>query len=93
MIQELKVLSNNCRSNSCIEHAAAIMEEEKAPEKLSKGVSALSLKGVAKKVNSHSIWLNSSLSFHNSKVLPSGEKHCVSVLTMKLQKFVKKKGE
>lgn len=49
MIQELKVLSNNCRSNSCIEHAAAIMEEEKAPEKLSKGVSALSLKGVPKK--------------------------------------------
>lgn len=79
MIQELKVLSNNCRSNSCIEHAAAIMEEEKAPEKLSKGVSALSLKGVAKKVNSHSIWLNSSLSFHKSNSLTfRGKTFCFS---------------
>lgn len=51
MIQELKTLSNNCRSSSCIEHAAAIMEDEKAPEKLSKGVSALSLKGVEKKLD------------------------------------------
>ncbi|KAL5982923.1 hypothetical protein ACLOJK_017002 [Asimina triloba] len=49
LLQDLKVLLNNCRSNSCIEHAAAIMEEEKGREKLSKGVSALSLKGAEKK--------------------------------------------
>ncbi|KAF5177744.1 Signal recognition particle subunit srp68 [Thalictrum thalictroides] len=49
MIQEVKVLYNNCRSNICIEHAAGIMEELKAPEKLSKGVSTLSLNGAAKK--------------------------------------------
>ncbi|XP_077248945.1 signal recognition particle-related / SRP-like protein isoform X2 [Tasmannia lanceolata] len=49
LIQELKSLLDNCRSNSCIEHAAGIMEEEKAPEKLSKGVSSLSLEGAEKK--------------------------------------------
>ncbi|KAF8378074.1 hypothetical protein HHK36_029409 [Tetracentron sinense] len=49
MIQELKVLYDNCRSNSCIEHAAGIMEQETAPEKLSKGVSTISLTGADKK--------------------------------------------
>ncbi|KAI3908108.1 hypothetical protein MKW92_007292 [Papaver armeniacum] len=43
MIQDLEVLYNNSRSNICIEHAAGIMEEEKAPEKLTKGVSNISL--------------------------------------------------
>ncbi|KAK1277065.1 hypothetical protein QJS04_geneDACA003545 [Acorus gramineus] len=47
-IQEMKTLSNSCRSNSCIEHATGIIEEEKAPEKLSKGVSTISLTDVAK---------------------------------------------
>lgn len=50
-MNDLKVLSDNCRSNSCIEHAAGIMEEEKIPEKLSKGVSAISLTGRGKKVS------------------------------------------
>ncbi|KAI3932379.1 hypothetical protein MKW92_010314 [Papaver armeniacum] len=43
MIQDLEVLYNNNRSNICIEHAAGIMEEEKAPEKITKGVSSISL--------------------------------------------------
>ncbi|KAI3894583.1 hypothetical protein MKX03_020692 [Papaver bracteatum] len=43
MIQDLEVLYNNSRSNICIEHAAGIMEEEKAPEKITKGVSSISL--------------------------------------------------
>ncbi|OVA09671.1 hypothetical protein BVC80_9101g207 [Macleaya cordata] len=49
MIQDLKVLYDNSRSNICIEHAAGIMEEEKAPEKLSKGVSTISLMEGGKK--------------------------------------------
>lgn len=49
LVKDLKVLSDNCRSSSCIEHAAGIMEEEKVPEKLSKGVSKISLTGKEKK--------------------------------------------
>ncbi|XP_072979213.1 uncharacterized protein [Typha angustifolia] len=49
LLKELKALSDNCRANSCIEHAAGIMEEEKIPERLSKGVSTLSLNGEGKK--------------------------------------------
>ncbi|KAI8001690.1 HEAT repeat-containing protein 6 [Camellia lanceoleosa] len=36
MIKELKMLYDDSRSNSCIEHAIGIIEEEKAPENLSK---------------------------------------------------------
>lgn len=43
LIQDLEALSFNCRSNSCIEHATGIMEDESAPERLSKGVSTISL--------------------------------------------------
>ncbi|KAJ4960216.1 hypothetical protein NE237_020126 [Protea cynaroides] len=50
LMQELKLLERNCRSDSCIEHAAAIMEEKMAPEKLSKGISTISLTGAEKKV-------------------------------------------
>ncbi|XP_002511095.3 signal recognition particle subunit SRP68 isoform X1 [Ricinus communis] len=50
MVKELKTLYNECRSNSCIEHASGIMEDEKAPENLSKKVSAISLSGGDKKV-------------------------------------------
>ncbi|KAF2311640.1 hypothetical protein GH714_025454 [Hevea brasiliensis] len=50
MIKELKTLYNECRSNSCIEHASGILEEEKAPENLSEKVSAISLSGGDKKV-------------------------------------------
>lgn len=49
MKKDLKLLSDNCRSNSCIEHSTAIMEEEKIPEKLSKGVSTMSLTAPEKK--------------------------------------------
>lgn len=49
LIKELRVLSDNCRSHSCLEHAAGIAEEEKIPEKLSKGVSTISLTGHVKK--------------------------------------------
>ncbi|VFQ61427.1 unnamed protein product [Cuscuta campestris] len=46
----LKVLSDESRSHSCIEHARGIMELEKAPENLSKKISAISLSGNEKKV-------------------------------------------
>ncbi|XP_078179761.1 signal recognition particle-related / SRP-like protein [Carex rostrata] len=45
LVEGLKALIENCRSNSCIEHASGIMEEEKIPERLSKGVSSISLSG------------------------------------------------
>ncbi|KAK6147982.1 hypothetical protein DH2020_018894 [Rehmannia glutinosa] len=49
-IKELKMLYNDCRSNICIEHATGIMEEEKAPENLSKKISSISLTGNDKKM-------------------------------------------
>lgn len=49
LVKDLRALSYNCRSNSCIEHATGIMEEEKIPERLSKGVSTISLTGQQKK--------------------------------------------
>ncbi|CAI9113741.1 OLC1v1014407C1 [Oldenlandia corymbosa var. corymbosa] len=48
MMKELQRLYNESRSNSCIEHALAVMEEEEAPEKLSKKISAVSLNGAKK---------------------------------------------
>ncbi|KAK4569235.1 hypothetical protein RGQ29_004580 [Quercus rubra] len=50
IIKELKMLCDECRSNSCIEHATGIIEEVKAPENLSKRVANLSLTGVDKKL-------------------------------------------
>lgn len=50
VINELQKLHNESRSNSCIEHAIAIMEEEQAPENLSKDISSISLTGNDKKV-------------------------------------------
>ena len=50
MTKELKTLYNECRANSCIEHATGIMEHEKVSENLSKKVSTISLSGVDKKV-------------------------------------------
>lgn len=50
MLKELKMLYNESRSNSCIEHAIGIMEEEKAPENLSKKISTISLTGKDKKL-------------------------------------------
>ncbi|KAM0879607.1 hypothetical protein ACQ4PT_034127 [Festuca glaucescens] len=55
LIQDLKALSDNCRSNSCIEHATGIMEDENAPERLSKGVSTISLGDNKKKDNKYLI--------------------------------------
>ncbi|XP_071710376.1 uncharacterized protein [Rutidosis leptorrhynchoides] len=49
LIKELETLYNNCRSNSCIEHAMGIMEHEKAPEDLSKKISTVSISGSDKK--------------------------------------------
>ncbi|XP_031473917.1 uncharacterized protein LOC116246272 [Nymphaea colorata] len=49
LIQELKVLADNCRSSSYIEHATGILEEENAKESISKGVSTISLSGAGKK--------------------------------------------
>ncbi|KAL7232328.1 hypothetical protein ACSBR2_010364 [Camellia fascicularis] len=50
MIKELKMLYDDSRSNSCIEHVTGIIEEEKAPENLSKKISRMSLTGADKKV-------------------------------------------
>ncbi|KAI3761457.1 hypothetical protein L1987_51873 [Smallanthus sonchifolius] len=50
MTKEVETLYNNCRSNSCIEHAMGIMENEKAPEDLSKKISNVSISGSDKKV-------------------------------------------
>ncbi|TMW99490.1 hypothetical protein EJD97_002471 [Solanum chilense] len=50
MIKELRTLYNESRSNSCAEHARGIMEEEKAPENLSKKISNISLNGIDKKM-------------------------------------------
>lgn len=49
MIKELETLYKECRSNSCIEHAMGIMEHEKAPNDLSKKISAVSISGTDKK--------------------------------------------
>ncbi|CAM0950248.1 unnamed protein product [Alopecurus aequalis] len=49
LVQDLKALSDSCRSNSCIEHATGIMEDESAPERLSTGVSTMSLADDKKK--------------------------------------------
>ncbi|KAK0589633.1 hypothetical protein LWI29_016560 [Acer saccharum] len=53
IIKELKTLYNECRSNSCIEHAMGIIEEEKAPENLSNKISTISLSGTGKKVEKY----------------------------------------
>ncbi|KAG4998920.1 hypothetical protein JHK87_019992 [Glycine soja] len=45
MMKELEDLCNECRSNSCIEHASGIMEEKKTQENLSERVSNISLTG------------------------------------------------
>ncbi|KAG0446640.1 hypothetical protein HPP92_028724 [Vanilla planifolia] len=50
LIKDLRTLSDNCRSSSCIEHATGIMEEERIPEKLSKSVSNITLTEPEKKV-------------------------------------------
>ncbi|CAH9121506.1 unnamed protein product [Cuscuta epithymum] len=50
IVNELKVLSSESRSNGCIEHARGIMELEKASENLSKNISAISLSGNEKKL-------------------------------------------
>ncbi|KAI3944328.1 hypothetical protein MKW92_031496 [Papaver armeniacum] len=65
IIQDLEVLYNNSRSNICIEHAAGIMEEEKAPEKLTKGVSNISL---AEGGNKADIFLLEKLDVYESSV-------------------------
>lgn len=50
IVNELTTLLKESRSNICIEHAMGIMEQEKAPEKLSKKISTMSLDGAGKKV-------------------------------------------
>ncbi|KAK9278160.1 hypothetical protein L1049_027719 [Liquidambar formosana] len=71
MIKELKKLSDNCRSNSCIEHATGIMEEEKAPENLSKKISTISLTGADKKLE---VFLIEKLDTYRSAVGDSNTK-------------------
>ncbi|KAK6913535.1 Signal recognition particle subunit SRP68 [Dillenia turbinata] len=49
LTKELKILHEDCRSNSCIEHARGIIEEQKAPENLSQKISTISLSEAEKK--------------------------------------------
>ncbi|XP_039131996.1 signal recognition particle subunit SRP68 [Dioscorea cayenensis subsp. rotundata] len=78
LVKDLKALSYNCRSNSCIEHATGIMEEEKIPERLSKGVSTISLTGQQKKEEKFLVDLldvyESAISEANSKAPPHIER-------------------
>ncbi|XP_031277331.1 signal recognition particle subunit SRP68 [Pistacia vera] len=53
IVNELTALHKESRSNICIEHANGIMELEKAPEKLSKNISTMSLDGAGKKVEKY----------------------------------------
>lgn len=52
MIKELEVLCNECRSNSCIEHALGIIEEKRTQENISQGISDISLTGAERVHNS-----------------------------------------
>ncbi|WRX19508.1 Signal recognition particle subunit SRP68 - like 1 [Theobroma cacao] len=74
MIKELKTLYDECRSYSCIEHATGIIEEEKAPENLSKKISIISLNGAHKKVEKYLLekldLYESAVSDSNVKALP-----------------------
>lgn len=45
MMKDLESLCNECRSNSCIEHAMGIMDEKRDPDNLSKKMSNISLTG------------------------------------------------
>ncbi|XP_075479875.1 uncharacterized protein LOC142520673 [Primulina tabacum] len=49
-VKDLKVLYDDCRANSCVEHANGVMEEENFPENLSKKISNISLTGNHNKV-------------------------------------------
>jgi signal recognition particle subunit SRP68 len=53
ILKELNILYNESRSNSCIEHAIGMMEEEKVPENLSQRISTISLTGKDKKVEKY----------------------------------------
>lgn len=70
VLKDLKVLYNESRSNSCIEHALGIMELEKAPEKLSEKISTMSLTAKEMKVRYCliSLILNSLLNFKFTKM-------------------------
>ncbi|KAK9117708.1 hypothetical protein Sjap_016655 [Stephania japonica] len=69
--QELEALYNDCRSNICIEHATGILEQLKASENLSKGVSSLSLNAPEKKLEK---FLLEKLDLYESAVSDSSKK-------------------
>ncbi|KAI5660318.1 hypothetical protein M9H77_29111 [Catharanthus roseus] len=71
LIKDLKTLYDDSRANSCIEHAIGVMEEEKAPENLSKKISSISLTGDNKKVEK---FLMENLDAYESAVDTSGVK-------------------
>ncbi|KAH7855630.1 hypothetical protein Vadar_026941 [Vaccinium darrowii] len=73
MIKELKMLYDDSRSNSCIEHATGIIEEEKAPEILSKKISTISLTGADKKFQQEK-YLTEKLDTYESAVGDSNTK-------------------
>ncbi|EOA13099.1 hypothetical protein CARUB_v10026106mg [Capsella rubella] len=78
-IQQLKTLIKECRANSCIEHAAGIMEEENAPENLSNQISTISLNDTAAKVDKY---LLDKLDVYESAVGDSNTK-----TTAKIERF------
>ncbi|KAH9295427.1 hypothetical protein KI387_039015, partial [Taxus chinensis] len=51
-VQELKELSDHCRTQKCLEHAMEVAETGKVQDKIFKGVSAISLTDADKKVSS-----------------------------------------
>lgn len=74
MMKKLEVLYDDCRSNSCIEHATGIVEEEKAPEHLSKKISTMSITGADKKMEKYLLEkldsYESAVADSNTKVVP-----------------------
>ncbi|KAJ3676581.1 hypothetical protein LUZ60_003993 [Juncus effusus] len=77
LIEGLKALSDSCRSNSCIEHATGIAEEEKIPENLSKAVSTISLNTDKKKEEK---FLLDMLDVYESAVGEPGTKSAVKIV-------------
>ncbi|GFZ11908.1 signal recognition particle-related [Actinidia rufa] len=71
MVKELKTLCEDSRSSSCIEHATGIIEEEKAPDTLSKRISTISLTGADKKMEN---FLTNKLETYESAVGDSNMK-------------------
>lgn len=74
LVKELKTLCNDCRSNICIEHALGIMEDQKAPDDLSRHISTISISGNEKKLEKFLVEkldvYESAIGDYNTKAVP-----------------------